>query len=194
VAINDTFDAILLGMFLFGLLFTVGSFILGVIDVGWEASHDGGGDHFGHSVLNVGVILTFITWLGGVSYLARNSFDAALGISVIIGLVAAFAAAYGIFRMLGYVRTRENVMRAEDYRLPGQIARVASPIREGGTGEVVYVQQGRRQVSAARSERGVPIARGAEVVILRVDKGIAYVDLWDQLISGSDGQELAQLQ
>jgi membrane protein implicated in regulation of membrane protease activity len=192
VAINDTFDAILLGMFLFGLIFTIGSFLLGVIDMGWDASHHGS-DHFGHSVLNLGVILTFVTWLGGVGYLARNSFDVALGISLVLGVVAAVAAAYGIFRMLAFVRVRENVMRAEDYRLPGQIARVTSSIREGGTGEIVYVQQGRRQVAAARSERSVPIAQGTEVVILRVDKGISYVELWDQLIAGDEEQELAQL-
>jgi hypothetical protein len=84
-------------------------------------------------------------------------------------------------------------MRAEDYRLPGQIARVTSSIREGGTGEIVYVQQGRRQVAAARSERSVPIAQGTEVVILRVDKGISYVELWDQLIAGDEEQEVAQL-
>lgn len=192
MAINDTFDAILLGMFLFGLIFTIGSFVLGVIDVGWDAGHHGG-DHFGHSVLNLGVLLTFITWFGGASYLARRSFDIPLGISVVLGLIAAVAAAYGILRMLAYVRTGENVMRAEDYRLPGQIAKVTSSIREGGTGEIVYVQQGRRQVAAARSERSVPIAQGAEVVILRVDKGISYVELWDQLIAGNEEQELAQL-
>lgn len=193
MAINDTFDAILLGMFLFGLLFTVGSFLLGVIDIGWDAAHDHGGDHFGHSVLNVGVILTFITWLGGVTYLARNSFDLALGVSLVIGVIAAVVAGYGILRLLAYVRSRENVLRAEDYRLPGQIARISSSIREGGTGEVIYVQQGRRQVAAARSDRGVPIARGEEVVILRVEKGIAYVDLWDQLMAGNEGDQRAQL-
>ncbi|MCC6704593.1 MAG: hypothetical protein IT334_06930 [Thermomicrobiales bacterium] len=193
MAINDTFDAILLGMFLFGLLFTIGSFLLGVIDVGWDAGHDGGGDHFGHSVLNLGVILTFITWLGGVAFLARNSFDLALGLALVVGLVAAVVAGYGIYRLLGYVRAHENVMKPEDYRLPGQIARVSSSIREGGTGEVVYVQQGVRQVAAARSDRGEPIPRGAEVIILRAEKGIVYVDFWDQLVGNQERQEIPQL-
>jgi membrane protein implicated in regulation of membrane protease activity len=192
VAINDAVDAILLGMFFFGLLFTVGSFVLGVIDVGWDASHSGG-DHQGHGVFNVGVILTFITWLGGVTYLARNSFDLALAISLAAGLIAAILAAYGIYRLLAWVRSRENVMRAEDYRLPGQIARITSSIRSGGTGEIVYEQQGRRQVAAARSESGEALARGDEVVILRVEKGIAYVELWDRLVGGDDGDQLAQL-
>jgi len=85
------------------------------------------------------------------------------------------------------------VLKPEDYRLPGQIARVTSSIREGGTGEVVYVQQGVRQVAAARSDRGEPIPRGAEVIILRVDKGIVYVDFWDQLVGNQERQEIPQL-
>ena len=63
---------------------------------------------------------------------------------------------------------------------------MTSSIRENGTGEVVYVQQGVRQVSAARSVEGVAIPRGAEVVVLRAEKGIVYVDLWDNLIERTE--------
>ena len=193
MSIDDTFDAILLGMFLFGLLFTAASFALGVVDVGWDASHDGSGDHFGHGVFNLAVILTFITWFGGITYLARNSFELASGIALLVGLIAAFAAGYAIYRLLRFVRSRENVMRPEDYRLPGQIARVTSSIREGGTGEVVYIQGGVRQVAAARSANGTPIARGVEVVILRNEKGIVYVDIWDQLVGSFETDDVPQL-
>ena len=84
-------------------------------------------------------------------------------------------------------------MRPEDYRLPGQIARVTSSIREGGTGEVVYIQGGVRQVAAARSANGTPIARGVEVVILRNEKGIVYVDVWDQLVGSFETDDVPQL-
>ena len=84
-------------------------------------------------------------------------------------------------------------MRPEDYRLPGQIAHVTSSIREGGTGEVVYIQGGVRQVSAARSANGTPIARGVEVVILRNEKGIVYVDIWDQLVGSFETDDVPQL-
>jgi membrane protein implicated in regulation of membrane protease activity len=191
LAINDAFDAILLGMFLFGLLFTAGSLFLGVADLGFEA--DGTGDHAGPSVLNLGVMLTFVTWLGGVGYLARNSFNAPLLLSLIIGVLVAVIAAAGIFRLLRYVRSRENVLRAEDYRLPGQIARVSSSIRAGGTGEVVYEQRGVRQVAAARSAQGDAVPRGTEVVILSVEKGIVYVDLWDRLVEDREQVTTAQL-
>lgn len=187
MAINDALDAILLGMFFFGLMFTAASFLLGVIDIGMDAGHGHGGDHGGHSILNVGVILTFITWLGGVGYLARHYLNVAGAVSVLIGLAAAVLAGYAIHRLLRYVRAHENVMKPEDYRLPGQIARVTSSIREGGTGEIVYEQQGRRQVAAARAESGQAIPRGAEVIILRAEKGIAYVEFWDQLVEQDRG-------
>jgi hypothetical protein len=79
-------------------------------------------------------------------------------------------------------RRRAHVVRRaarEDYYLPGTIARVLSPIRARGTGEIMYVKGGTRQVAAARSIDGEPIARGTEVVIVRYELGIAYVHPWD---------------
>ena len=49
------------------------------------------------------------------------------------------------------------------------------PIRAGGTGELIYSQEGTRRVAGARSEDGAAIPKGAEVVVTRYEKGIAYV-------------------
>ena len=189
-SVNDGVDALLLGMFFFGLLFTLGTLLLGVADLGIGHGHDvGHGDHGGHDAsgaLNLGVILAFITWFGGVAYLARNGLGIPLLFSLVIGFAAGVLGGMVIFRLLRLVRSKETVLRSEDYRLPGVIARVTSSIRENGTGEVVYVQQGVRQVAAARSATGLPIPRGAEVVILRFERGIVYVDLWDNLIERTE--------
>lgn len=186
--VNDAFDAVLLGMFFFGLLFTLGSLLLGVADLGFDAHHPNHGDHFGHGVLNVGVILTFITWFGGVGYLARNGLGVPLLLALVAGVGAAIVGGALIHRLFRYVRSRENVLRPEDFHLPGVIARVTSSIRENGTGEVVYVQQGVRQVSAARAADGSAIPQGAEVVILRSDRGVVYVDLWDRLVDSTESR------
>lgn len=191
-SINDGVDALLLGMFFFGLLFTLGTLLLGVADLGFGHGHGdvGHGDHGGHdgpSAINFGVILAFVTWFGGLAYLARNGAGIPLLLSLLIGIAGGVLGGMAIFRLLRLVRSKETVLRAEDYRLPGVIARVSSSIRENGTGEVVYVQQGVRQVAAARSsDEGVAIPRGAEVVILRAEKGIVYVDLWDNLIESKE--------
>jgi len=45
-------------------------------------------------------------------------------------------------------------------------------------GELIYSQQGTRRVAGARSEDGVAIPRGTEVMVARYEKGIAYVKPW----------------
>jgi hypothetical protein len=61
------------------------------------------------------------------------------------------------------------------------LGRVCSSIREGGTGEIIYTQMGTRRVCGARSDDGSAIAKGAEVVATRYEKGIAYVRLWSEI-------------
>jgi hypothetical protein len=55
---------------------------------------------------------------------------------------------------------------------------VTSTIQPGRIGEIVYTLGGTRHADGARSESGELIERGTQVVILRVDKGIAYVEPW----------------
>ena len=55
---------------------------------------------------------------------------------------------------------------------------MSSSIRADGTGEITYVLNGVRQVTAARSANGEPLPRGAEVVIVQRERGIAFVEPW----------------
>ena len=186
--INDWLDAILLGTFFFGLIFSVASLIMGVADLGWGQAHHG---HDGPGPLNLAVVLAFVTWFGGVAYLFRTGLGIPGLIAIVVGLAGGFLGAWLVYKLLMLVRSQEQVMKSEDYRLPGVIARVTSSIREGGTGEVVYVQGGVRQVAAARAADGAAIPRGAEVVILKNERGIVYVELWDDLISSHEDKQLA---
>jgi membrane protein implicated in regulation of membrane protease activity len=68
-----------------------------------------------------------------------------------------------------------------DYRMVGSLGTVSSAVRPNGTGEMIFVQQGRRSGVAIRSEGGDPIAVGKEVVVTRYEGGIAYVREWDEL-------------
>lgn len=189
--VNDLLDAVLLGSFFFGLIFTALSLLLGIVDIGidhggHDAAVDGSGHaHAGHdsvAPLTVGTILAFLTWFGGIAYLARNGLGIYSAISIILGLAGGFAGGYVVFWLLKKVKQAEQD-RAELWGAePGTIARVSSSIRVGGTGEIVYESHGVRHVAAARSATGEPIPRGAEVVILRTDRGIAYVEPWDRLL------------
>jgi len=180
LTINDIWDAIFLGCFFFGLLFALATLLVGGLDIGIHGHGDGGGH--GHDVgglvpINVGTVLAFIAWFGGVAYLARDGLGWPALVSAIVGLVggAIGAAAIGWF-LVRVIRPNDRPLDPEDFRLPGTIARVSSSIREGGTGEVIYEQAGVRQVAAARSDDGRAIGRGSEVVVLRSDRGVVLVE------------------
>lgn len=174
--INDALDAILVGTFLFGLLFTVGSFLLGIADVGADTGHDHGLDN----LFNLSSILAFITWFGGVGYLARNGFGwpwpFALILAVVGGLFAAWLAFQFVRRIL---RSPDQYLNPKDYERVGVLARVTSSIRPGGVGEIVWEQGGSRRVTSARANDGEAIARGTEVLVLRVERGMAIVEPFD---------------
>jgi membrane protein implicated in regulation of membrane protease activity len=83
-----------------------------------------------------------------------------------------------------------SVLQPEQYRLPGTIGRVSSSIRAGGTGEVIYEQGGVRQVVAARAASAEAIPRGTEVVVLRIERGIATVEVFDAFAQLDGGSEI----
>src|SRR5947199_343588 len=61
--------------------------------------------------------------------------------------------------------------------LVGTVARVVATVGERRTGEIVFSHGGKRHALPARVEAaGVSIDRGAEVVIMRVERGIAWVE------------------
>jgi hypothetical protein len=66
------------------------------------------------------------------------------------------------------------------------LGKLSVPIRERGTGELIYSQAGTRRVCGARSEDGSAIAKGTEVVVTRYEKGIAYVRLWSEMSGDLD--------
>jgi hypothetical protein len=87
-----------------------------------------------------------------------------------------------VFWFVGKVLlANERDLDPADYDPIGALGRLSSVIRAGGTGEMIYSQQGSRRSIAARSEEGAAIAKGTEVVITRYEKGIAYVRPWDEL-------------
>ena len=66
------------------------------------------------------------------------------------------------------------------------LGRVSSSIREDGTGEIVFSQEGATAHCGARSEDGRALAKGTEVVITRYEKGIAYVSPWEEMSNEAD--------
>jgi membrane protein implicated in regulation of membrane protease activity len=171
--INDAFDAILVGTFLFGLLFTVGSFLLGVADLGADVDSDHGLDN----LFNLSSILAFITWFGGVGYLARAGFGWPWPVAIVVALAGGLFAAWLAFQFVRRIlKSPDQFLNPSDFERVGVLARVSSGIRAGGVGEIVWEQGGSRRVTSARAANDEPIARGTEVLVLKVERGIAIVE------------------
>jgi len=83
----------------------------------------------------------------------------------------------------------ETALDAADYDMVGVLGKLSIAIRKDGTGELIYSQQGTRRVAGARSEAGVAIAKGTEVVVTRYEKGIAYVRPWEEM-AGDESSKL----
>ncbi len=150
------------------------------VDVPHADVPHGGGDHV--PFLNLGTIAAFLTWFGGTGYLLARLSNLwvffSLGIAGAAGLVGASL----IFLFLAKVlmRKEENLDPA-DFDMVGVLGRLSIGIREGGTGELVFTQDGTRHCVGARSESGAAITKGVEVVVTRYEKGIAYVQRWEDL-------------
>jgi len=134
------------------------------------------------SPFNFITLTAFLAWFGGTGYLLTRYetlwFVTGLGIALISGLVGASVVYLFLAKVL--TSSSEN-MDSADYEMVGVLGRTSLPIREGGTGEIIYSQAGTRRTCGARSENGIPIARGVEVLVTRYDRGIAYVRLWEEM-------------
>jgi hypothetical protein len=136
----------------------------------------------GLSPFNGFTMLAFLCWFGGTGYLLHHH-TALTGVGILF--LAALSGLFGasmIFAFLTRVLLpHERELTEDDCDMTGVLARVSSPIREGGTGEIAYSQGGSRRAAAARSDAGAPIARDVDVVVLRYERGVAYVRPWSEL-------------
>lgn len=184
--------------FIVGFLLSVLSFIAGAVQIHlpfkvhlpFHVQHIGGAHGGGRgsfsagahlSWLNASTAMAFLAWFGGTGYLlARHSHLLALislGLSICAGLFAGLV----VFKfMVKLMNSTDRPMKSEDYRMDGSVGTISMPIRENGTGEIIFSLGGVRRCAGARSEDGKPVEKGAEVVIERYEKGIAYVKRWEE--------------
>lgn len=149
------------------------------------AGHADGATHtHGTSVspLNPPSIAAFLAWFGGTGYLLTRFSALWVGLALTLAVMAGLVGGAIIFFFLTKVlMSDQEFLDPADFEMVGVLGKLSVPIREGGTGELIYSQMGTRRVCGARSEDGSAIGKGTEVVVTRYDKGIAYVRLWSEL-------------
>ena len=177
---------------------------LGRLHIGHGHAHIGHAGHGGHashatghshadggsspSVFNGFTIPAFLCWFGGAGYLMETYS------SIITPFVLIFASGAGLIGatilyavLFKFLLPRERVLLPEDTRMEGVIARVSGEIRpNGAVGEILFSQTGARRSAAARSEDGLPIPRGTEVVVLHYERGIATIRPLNELADSSE--------
>ncbi len=145
----------------------------------------GGAAHSGMHIswLNASTILAFLAWFGGTGYLLTKYSHVVSLLIVLLATFAGLAAGWMVFRfLLKLVGPSDEPLQSEDRRIVGSLAKVSMTIRESGTGEIIFPLGGGRSCSGARSEDGIAIEKGAEVVIEKYEHGIAYVKRWDEFV------------
>jgi membrane protein implicated in regulation of membrane protease activity len=135
------------------------------------------------SGINGFTVTAFLCWFGGAGYLLTKY------TGVLMSLVLLGAALSGLFgatilwaALFKVLLPRERLLTAEETEMPGVVGHISDQIRDGSAiGEIIFSQTGSRRCSAAKSEDGQAIERGAEVVVVRYERGIAYVKRWDDM-------------
>ena len=144
------------------------------------AGHSSGGNANVHlSWFNASTVLAFLAWFGGVGYILTVHSTMIAMVALLFALAGGLGAAWFVFVVMVKLMNAEGShMREEDYRYEGMVGTVSVPIREGGTGEIIFEQNGVRKCTGARAADGKALERGAEVVMSRYENGIAYVERW----------------
>jgi membrane protein implicated in regulation of membrane protease activity len=178
--------------FVVGFAFTAISFLTGTLHL---HLHMPGHGHFhvGHAhgaksgsgmlmFLNPMAIAVFLAWFGGTGYLLVHLRHIWVFAGLAISSLAGFAGGSIVLLFLTKVLMKHDyTLDPADFEMVGVLGSVSGVIRRGGTGEMIFEQQGVRKASAARAERDEEIARGEEVVVTRYENGVAYVRRWNEL-------------
>jgi hypothetical protein len=145
-----------------------------------HAPGHGAGAHF--PFFNPMTSAAFLTWFGGAGYLLVHLRHIWVFAGLVLATLAGLVGASMVFLFVAKVlMANERDLNPLDYEMVGVLGRVSVPIRSEGTGEIIFNQEGVRKTCAARSEKGDPLAKGEEVLVTRYERGIAYVQRWDDL-------------
>ncbi len=134
------------------------------------------------SRFNIFSMMAFLCWFGGVGYLLSRNHSMLTPLVLVLAVASGLAAATAISVFLVKVLLpHERMLLPEDTEMRGVVARVSSTVHANGTGEILFSLNGTRRCAAARAEDGSAIERDTQVLVLRYERGIAWVRRWAEL-------------
>jgi hypothetical protein len=125
-------------------------------------------------------VAAFLTLFGLVGYLLLRFTAASAVVAVVAGAVAAAAGVAGTLALIAKWAIPSAAADPEDerYVLQGTPAKVTRPIGADEEGEVTYAYGGAQYATLARSFDDTTHDEGDDVIIDRIEDGIAYVEAW----------------
>ena len=131
--------------------------------------------------LNLPLIAGFLTVFGAVGYPLSPGLGTSLRLLIAAG-AGALGAAAALFVVARWAvpSAREDVVDAR-YLLQGHLARVTVPIQRDAPGEIAYEVEGSRYTARALTLDGSSLSSGTEVVIERIEEGLAHVEAWAEV-------------
>lgn len=209
-----TWESFYLVCFLVGFLLSLVSFLAQAghihmpgghahADFGHAHVHHAGHAHHAHAAaaageeswlsglmgkLNFSTVTAFLAWFGGTGYLLQRYTSlwtlAGLAVAAMMGIAGASI----VFWFLAKLVARDRTLDPADYDMIGVLGKVSSTVYRTGVGEMIFTQDGVRKSAPIRSEEGIEIQKGEEVVITRYEKGVGYVRRWADLAGIAAGQ------
>ncbi|MGB6193241.1 MAG: hypothetical protein WBF42_12305 [Terracidiphilus sp.] len=189
--------------FLVGLFFSVFSLLGGMGHFGGHVHvphmpHAGHIPHAPHGAAagsdasvpwwNVFTLTIFFCWFGAAGYLLTRYGSFVTLVVLVMAAICGIGGGALVFLFLTRVLLpHDRELTADETEVIGAVGYLSSPIRAGGTGEIVYEQLGARRSAPARAEDGEAIEKQEEVYVVRYEKGIAYVRRWEDLQDGIPG-------
>lgn len=205
-----TWESFYLICFLVGFLLSFVSFLAQAGHFHLPGAHahgSGGGLHAGHThaatghsangedaltgllaKLNFSTVTAFLAWFGGTGYLLERYTPLWTLVAFALASLAGLAGAAIVFWFLAKLVARDRTLDPADFDMIGVLGHVSSTVYKGGTGEMIFTQDGVRKCAPIRSEDGTPIGKGEEVVITKYEKGVGYVRRWADLAGMAAGQ------
>ncbi|HEY4361933.1 MAG TPA: hypothetical protein VGN17_13230 [Bryobacteraceae bacterium] len=189
-----SWENIYLVCFLVGFLLSAVSFLAGAVHlphvhlpgnthgIGGKFGMKGGGRGVGF--FNLGTASAFLAWFGGTGYLIERYADIWVYLGLFASILSGLAGASLVFWFLVKLSAHDKPLDPADYEMVGVLGRVGSPIRAGGTGEVLYLRDGARKAVPARADGDdgeYEYSRDAEVIVTRFERGIAFVRRWEEV-------------
>ena len=133
--------------------------------------------------LTTPVVAGFATAFGATGYLLVRYTTLRPAPLIVLAIIAAGLGVAGAVALVAKwaVPSAQRDPVDERYLLQGHLARVTEPIGAAAAGRISYDLDGTRYAAEAVSVDGKPVAAETDVVIERVEHGVAYVEPWAEV-------------